>query len=128
VKAVPEFPRRNSRPVRVAFVTGTTVGKDPIRRMLELDRHPDLDVIFTSNFTEGILDHVDVLVIPDAHDRKNIDFIKANQGYLQTFMERGGRILVSGVEAQAVKKHRNLVEVPAGQSFVPEALKAPVQP
>jgi len=127
VKAVPEFPRRNSRPVRVAFVTGTTGGKEPIRRMLELDRHPDLDVIFTSNFTEGILDHVDVLVIPDAHDLRSIEFIKANQNYLQDFMDRGGRILASGVEAQAVKAHRNLVEVPAGQSFVPGALGSAVK-
>ena len=127
VKAVPEFPRRNYRPVRVAFVTGTTIGKEPVKRMLELDRHPDLDVILGAKFAEGILNHVDVLVIPDADDQKNIDFIKAHQKYLQDFMDRGGRVLVSGAEAKAVKAHRNLVEVPAGNSFVPEALKVPVQ-
>ena len=125
VKAVPVFPKRNYRPVRVAFVCKTTIGKEPIKRMLELDRHPDIDVIFASNFDGGILDHVDALVVPDAVDSLNIKLAKDNREYLKKFMDRGGRVLVSGKEAEAFEKHANLVEIPAGESFVEEVLKKP---
>lgn len=125
VKAVPQFPKRNYRPIRVAFVCKTTIGKAPIERMLELDKHPDLDVIFASNFSDGTLRHVDVLVIPDALDSKNIAFAKQNREHLKKFMDNGGKVLVSGKEAQAFEKHANLIEIPAGESFVAEALKKP---
>ena len=125
VKAKPVYPKRNYRPIRVAFITHTTVGKEPMKRMLELDRHPDLDVILTTSFTEGILKHVDVLVVPDAFDQKNINLAKTTRGYLKEFMDNGGKVLVSGAEAKAFEKHPNCVEVPAGESFVAEALKKP---
>ena len=40
-------------------------------------------------------------------------------------MDKGGKVLVSGVEAKAFPKHKNMVEIPAGKSFVNEALKKP---
>ncbi|MBO5690154.1 MAG: hypothetical protein J6S73_09500, partial [Lentisphaeria bacterium] len=125
VKAVPEFPKHNYRPVRVAFICSTTIGKEPIKRMLELDRHPDLDVILDVDFAKGILDHVDVLVVPDAMDAKNIKLAENYRDFLRDFMNRGGKVLVSGEEAKAFEKHPNLVEIPAGESFVEEALKKP---
>ena len=127
IKPAPVFPKRNYRPVRVAFWTPNTVGKAPMLRMLELDRHPDIDLMLTgkADLNAGILDHVDVLVIPDAFDNKNIDFAKSNAFALTAFMDKGGKLLVSGVEAKAFPKHKNLVEIPAGKSFVNEALKKP---
>ena len=97
------------------------------RCKLELDRHPDIDLMLAgkADLNAGILDHVDVLVIPDAFDNKNIDFAKSNASALTAFMDKGGKLLVSGVEAKAFPKHKNLVEIPAGKSFVNEALKKP---
>ena len=125
VKATPIFPKRDYRPVRVAFITNTTIGKEPMQRMLELDRRSDIDVILTTDFTEGLLRHVDVLVVPDAIDAKNINLAKTAKHNLEEFLNNGGKILVSGAEAKAFPKHRNVVEIPAGKSFVEEALKKP---
>lgn len=129
VKPTPVFPKRNYRPVRVAFWTPTTIGKAPMLRMLELDRHPDIDIILSSKteLNAGILRHVDVLVVPDAVDKKNIAFAKNNASLLKEFMDNGGKVLVSGAEAKAFAAHENLVEVPAGKSFVTEALKKPAR-
>ena len=127
VKPTPVFPKRNYRPVRVAFITHTTIGKEPIKRMLELDAHSDIDVILTGDFSEGILRHVDVLVVPDAIDIKNINLAKNSKEYLNEFLNNGGKILVSGSEAKAFPKHRNVVEIPAGKSFVEEVLKKPIR-
>ena len=44
VRPVPVFPKKNYRPVRVAFYSSATIGKRCIGEMLELDRQPDLDV------------------------------------------------------------------------------------
>lgn len=124
VKAKPVFPKRNYRPIRVAYITYTTIGKAPMERMLELDRHPDIDVILTSSFSEGILNHVDVLVVPDAIDSKNIALAKSPA--VLNFLNKGGKVLSSGEEAKAFPKHKNFVEVPVGKSFVEEVLKKPV--
>ena len=96
--------------------------------MLELDRHPDIDLMLTgkADLNAGVLDHVDVLAVPDAFDSKNISFARDHVSELVTFMDKGGKVLVSGVEAKAFPKHKNLVEIPAGKSFVDEALKSPV--
>ncbi|MBO5922901.1 MAG: hypothetical protein J6Q81_00170 [Lentisphaeria bacterium] len=126
VRPTPIFPKRNYRPIRVAFITYTTIGKEPMKRMLELDRHPDIDVILNADFTEGILRHVDVLVVPDAIDAKNIGLAQSAAHNLKEFLENGGKILVSGAEAKAFPKHRNVVEIPAGKSFVEEVLKKPI--
>lgn len=123
VKAKPVFPKRNYRPIRVAYWTPSTIGKGPMERMLELDRHPELDVILTSTFSEGILEHVDVLVVPDAIDAKNIAIAKSPA--ILKFMNKGGKVLSSGAEAKAFPKHKNFVEIPVGKSFVEEALKKP---
>ena len=127
VRPTPVFPKRNYRPVRAAFITYTTLGKEPIKRMLELDRHPGIDVILNADFTEGILRHVDVLVVPDAIDEKNISLAQGAAHNLKELLDNGGKILVSGAEAKAFPKHPNVVEIPAGESFVEEALKAPVR-
>lgn len=127
VRPTPIFPKRDYRPIRVAYITHTTIGKEPMLRMLELDRRSDIDVILTGDFTEGILRHVDVLVVPDAIDAKNIYLAKTTKHYLEEFLNNGGKILVSGAEAKAFPKHRNVVEVPAGNSFVEEVLKKPIR-
>ena len=120
----PIFPKNNPRPLRVAYYTASTIGKAPINRMLELDKHPDIDIIFatTLEFTEGLLNHVDALVVPDAYDHKNAGLAKGYKAMFKKFMDRGGRIYVSGKEAEAFEKHANLVVVPAGESFVPAVL------
>ena len=73
----------------------------------------------------GILRHLDVLVV--AHDkfgtcRKHLGaaFVR---GQVQAFLERGGRVIVSGNGAECVPKHRNVIEVPMGASLAEAALE-----
>ena len=127
IRPAPRFPKKNYRPVRVAFYTPSAIGKSPIRRMIELDRHPDIDLLFCAGteLNEGILDHVDVFVVPDALDAANKSLATGRKDMLIRFMDKGGRILVSGAEAAFFPPHRNLKVIPAGESFLPEALAEP---
>lgn len=125
VTPTPVFPKNVRRPLRVAYYTPTTIGKAPIQRMLELDKSPEIDLLFAAKkeLDEGLLSHVDALVIPDAYDHKNASLAKSCRELFRKFMDRGGRIYVSGKEAAAFEKHVNLIEVPAGKSFVPAVLE-----
>lgn len=124
ITPTPVYPAKSYRPIRAAFFTPSTIGKAPIQRMLELDKHPEIDVQFAAvaEFHQGILNHVDVLIVPDAYDHKNTALAKNWNAVFKKFMDKGGRIYVSGKESAAFIKHPNLIEVPAGESFVPAVL------
>jgi hypothetical protein len=122
-----QFPKKNPRPVRVAFYVGNTQGKERITRMIELDRHADIDVSLLSGGSavdDAIADHADVLVTvaPDSKDFRA--FVTANKVYFDNFMARGGRIVAAGSGIKAFEKHPNLVGVPAGKSLVEAVLKS----
>ena len=127
VKTAPVFPKKSYRPVRVGFYTPGTIGKEPIRRMLELDREPDLDVLFVSGseLNEGILDHLDVFIVPDGMDAAHKNLAAGRKEMFKQFLDRGGKLLVSGDEAAFFAPHKNFKVIPAGHSFVPEALARP---
>lgn len=120
------FPKKNPRPVRVAFYVGNTQGKARITRMIELDRHADIDVSIlagASAVNDAIADHADVLVTvaPDCKEFRT--FVDANKVYFRNFLERGGKIVASGSGVKAFEKHPNLIGVPAGKSLVDAVLK-----
>ena len=120
-----QFPKKNPRPVRVAFYVGNTQGKECITRMIELDRHADIDVtvLAAAGIPDALADHADVLVTvaPDGKDFKA--FVAANKAYFRNFMARGGRIVAAGSGINAFEKHPNLISVPAGKSLVDAVLK-----
>ena len=115
-----QFPKKNPRPVRVAFYVGNTQGKERITRMIELDRHADIDVspLAAAAVNDAIADHADVLVTvaPDSKEFRN--YVAANKAYFGSFMDRGGRIVAAGSGVKAFEKHPNLIGVPAGKSLV----------
>jgi transcriptional regulator with XRE-family HTH domain len=66
VKLTPVFPQKNYRPVRVGLLTSYAGGHKPIELMLDLERHPDIDLdyVMATELDKGILKHLDVLVVP----------------------------------------------------------------
>ena len=127
IKATPVFPKKNYRPVRVGFYTGSLNGKQSVINMLELDRHPELDVelIDGDSVDQGVLHHLDVLIIPDAiADRNKSVFAgKRRTAQITRFLDDGGKVLYSGNGNASLPTHKNIINVPMGGSFVPYALK-----
>ena len=128
VKPTPVWPRKNLRPVRVGFYGPAIVGKYCIRAMLALDRHPDLDVIFIDDFEiqRGMLDHLDVLVLPHGVETAYKGRFKRPffSGQIQNFIRRGALLLASGNAAQFLPPAPNAKRLPADADFVKYALEA----
>lgn len=120
VKAKPKYPAKNLRPVRVAFYTAAVAGKNYLREMLELDRHPDIDVRFiaSGDFKSDALDHVDVLVLPDGLAEKYKRQFSKNHWLLKKFMNQGKLVLASEKSFEFLPKHKNLKCVKLGDSYV----------
>lgn len=125
VEITPEFPVNVKRPLRVVFYTPNCSGKARIYRMLELDRHCDIDLRLAAaaDLDDGILEHADALVIPDGNEQLNRQLAVKYQAEFRRFAKRGGKIFVSGKAADAFRENKNLVVVPAGRSFVDHVLK-----
>lgn len=123
-KIVQNFPEKNYRPVRVALYVGHTAGKERIRRMLELDRHPELDVNIISGVSDGILDHCDVFISMAANSKSFGEFVTKYKPIFRNFMDRGGKIIAAGSGVKAFEKHHNLIAHPDGKSFVDAALNS----
>ena len=124
VKAKPVYPVKNLRPVRVAFYTAALTGKNYLREMIELDRHPDIDVRFVTfgDFNTGALDHADILVLPDGLAAKyKLQFSK-NHWIFKKFMNQGKMILASEKSYEFLPKHKNLKLVKLGDSYVEQVL------
>ena len=121
-----QFPKKNLRPVRVAFYVGNTKGKERIARMIELDRHADMDVtpLAAAGVPDALADHADVLVTVAPDSKAFREFVKQNKTYFCSFMARGGRIVAAGSGVNAFEKHPNLIGVPAGKSLVDAVLKS----
>lgn len=124
VKAKPVYPAKNLRPVRVAFYTAAVAGKNYLREMLELDRHPDIDVRFIAfgDFKSDALDHVDVLVLPDGLAEKYKHTFSKNHWLLKKFMNQGKLVVASEKSLEFLPKHKNLKCVKLGDSYVGQVL------
>ena len=121
VKMTPVYPKKNFRPVRVGVLATGLNGHGPIRTMLDLERHPDIDVhyIMMTEINKGMLRHLDFLVMPQA-DRavvKKYMTMPYSKKVLTEFMNNGGIILAGGHSAEAVPAHRNVKKLPAEVDF-----------
>ena len=127
VRMTPVFPRKNPRPWRVGFVSSGLQGHEPVRAMLDLERHPDIDLdyVMLREISDGILHHLDYLVLP--HGNPGFYKVSVQRPYLQKafleFMERGGVVLASGNGADVVPAHKNLKKLPEKVDFKKYILK-----
>lgn len=129
VKPVPVFPKKQYRPVRVAFWAPAIVGKRCIQEWLELDRQPDLDLnpVSHGELNQGILSHSDVLIMTDGREEvyKALMDNRFMKDRITDFLNRGGRVLASGCGGKFLPQHKNVKILPVGESFVSEARRRP---
>ena len=127
VRPTPVYPKKSCRRIRVGYYAPAIVGKYPIKAMLALDRHPDIDVQFVDGqaLNEGILSHLDVFVLPhgtgSSYQKLMAD--KFRQKQFRTFADRGGVILASGNAGEPLFEHRNVKRLPADACFVKPVLE-----
>ena len=126
VKPVFEFPAKRPRALRVGFWSSGTPDARRIRDMLEVDGNPEVDLMLVASHEveQGMLRHLDVLIV--AHDihgscKKHLSgkFVRSQ---IRAFLDRGGKIVVSGNGNECVPRHRNVIEVPVGSSLAQAAL------
>lgn len=116
VRMTPVFPKKNSRPWRVGFMSTGLQGHEPIRAMLDLERHPDIDLdyVMMTEIDQGIMRHLDYLIVPHG----NSLFYKQTltkpfpQEQFRKFMDKGGIILASGNAVEVLPSHKNLKKLP----------------
>ena len=120
VKPKPVYPVKCWRPIRVGFTTNA-LSRTKVRQALELEHQTDMDVNYDA-FSSGMLDHVDVLIITDGAEKVMETYMKKNQNLLIEFMNRGGKVIVTGNAAKFAPKHKNLTEFPVTASL-PEAVR-----
>ena len=124
-KIVQKFPEKNPRPIRVVLFVGFTHGKERIKRLIELDRHPDIAVnpAAAAAVPDLVADHADVFITMADNSRDFRDFVRKNKSLFKSFMDRGGKIIAAGSGAEVFEKHSNLIAFPQGKSFVDTVLK-----
>lgn len=111
VKLTPHFPRKNFRPVRVGILTTGMVGREPIETMLKLERHPDIDLdyVMKTELNQGILNHLDILVMPHSNKAIVKKYLSARQ--LEAFMDRGGKVISTGDTSDGIPAHKNFIKL-----------------
>ncbi len=113
VKMTPVFPKKNYRPVRVGILTIGMKGREPVETMLKLERDPDIDLdyVMSAELNQGILLHLDVLVIPECNKDTVRKYLAAQR--LTDFMNRGGSVITTGKDsAGIVPEHKNYIRLP----------------
>ena len=111
VKPTPVYPAKKTHPLHVGFYALDT-SRQSIRQMLELERNPGVDLMLINSLTldEGMLNHLDVLLLTEAPAET---YTKLMGNPLRTsqftrFLERGGRIITYRDAAKALPKHGNV--------------------
>ena len=121
VRMTPVYPKKNFRPVRVGIVTSALIGHGPVKTMLDLERHPDIDLhyIMLSEINKGWLRHLDFLVLPHADGALTKKYMNTpySKKVLTEFLNNGGIILAGGNAADAVADHKNVKKLPAKVDF-----------
>ena len=107
-----EIPKKNPRPLRVGFYTGTLIGHAAINAAVKLIQHPDMDVryIMMQDIIEGELNHLDCVVIPESVDflYKKYMAMELYRKAFRKFMDKGGIILTDQSCGNYIEPHRNL--------------------
>ena len=124
VKLTPMPPAKTPRPYRVGFFASAPLGHKPVKTMLALEMQPDMDVHYMKlrSFDEGVLNHLDVFVIPAGivGDYQRYFTDPDRIGLLKKFMDKGGRIFIDKSCADTAKmlKHSNLQSFDCCKSLV----------
>ncbi len=116
VKMTPEFPKKNPRPLRVGVFTTGMNKKAAVNAMLELESEPDIDLdyVMAAEINQGILRHLDVLILPNSKINVAKDYITTKQ--LKDFMDAGNTVVATGKIATLAPEHKNLIKLPAKAS------------
>ena len=127
VKMTPKFPQKNPRAWRVGVLAVGITGHGPVKTVLDLEKHPDIDVeyVMMAEINQGIMKHLDFLVMPHGN-KPVIDKYMGGafaQQQLKMFLARGGVILASGNAAGIVPKHKNAKKLPEKVDFKKYILK-----
>jgi glutamine amidotransferase-like uncharacterized protein len=125
----PEFPRNAFRPIRVAFYAAVLGSKTVIEDALAIDASPTTDLVPVSNneLDEGILDHSDVLVVPDGDmDLYAKKLTSPHRAVIERFADRGGFVVTSDETERLVSAARNRIVCPAGERIL-AAIMAGIQ-
>ena len=116
VKMTPEFPKKNPRPLRVGVFTLGMNKKAAVNAMLELESEPDIDLdyVMAAEINQGILRHLDVLILPNSKVNVAKDYITPEQ--LKDFMDAGNTVVATGKISTLAPEHKNLIKLPAKAS------------
>ena len=111
VKMTPNFPQKNYRPIRVGILSIGATGKAPIATMLKLEKEPDIDLdyVMSAELNQGILSHLDVLVIPSADLKKTKKYLSQKQ--LKKFMDNGGVVIAADKSSMLAPPHKNFKQL-----------------
>ena len=128
VKITPVFPKKRRNPIRVAYLSNGMTGKPWVKQCLELDRQADIDLQVTSTFSEGILEHVDVVVCPHPSPQTSKSILgPADKPPLKDFLDNGGKVLIAKSAKSLAIKHGN-VAFYSGDSDVVAAVRKAAMP
>ena len=120
VEIEPCFPVKEARPVRAGFMSHSTITPQCARELLELEKNRKIDVKLINNadLDAGVLNHVDVLIVPDGNPEVNgkLFLPEFRQKQLDRFIRNGGIIISSGNGAWSLGNFPQ-TRVPAGEYF-----------
>ena len=74
----------------------------------------DLDYVMAAEINQGILRHLDVLILPNSKINVAKDYITPEQ--LKDFMDAGNTVVATGKIATLAPEHKNLIKLPAKAS------------
>ena len=123
VKMTPIFPKKNYRPVRVGILTIGMNGKEPIETMLTLERDPDIDLdyVMSAELSQGILNHLDVLVIPNSSNAVVKKYLSPKR--LAEFMDKDNMVIATSDDGGLVPAHKNFIRVQSAAEIRKHILK-----
>ena len=123
VKMTPIFPKKNYRPVRVGLLTVSMKGKEPIETMLTLERDPDIDLdyVMSTELSQGILNHLDVLVLPSSNHAVLKKYLPEKR--LAEFMDKGNMVIATSDDGGLVPAHKNFIKVQSAAEIRKHILK-----
>ena len=121
VKPRPVYPKKSWRRIRVGFCICGPISPRTVNNLLMADRRPELDVqlISSQEILEGILNHLDVIFVPEGKRESYQRVMKSPvwKNGVQTFMDRGGLVLAEGNGVGFVPAHANLKVLQPGDDL-----------
>ena len=91
--------------------------------MLKLERNPDIDLdyVMSTEVSQGILKHLDVLVIPSSVPATVKKYLTGK--VLTGFMDNGGTVITTGKADGMVPEHKNYKKLSCKDDVVKCILK-----